>query len=88
MRKGPQRRQRRQFVQIAEIDHRKRRNGALNLNSGVRFLWWVRGSDLYIDSSAREVDVIDFVWSDGLVLGIYAVVIIVIAARSFKHRLD
>ena len=31
---------------------------------------------------------LDFVWSDGLVLGIYAVVIIVVAARSFKTRLD
>lgn len=28
------------------------------------------------------------VWSDGLVLGLYAVVIIVVAARSFKSRLD
>lgn len=31
---------------------------------------------------------LNFVWSDALVLAIYSVVIIVIAARSFKRRLD
>ncbi|MFN8474147.1 MAG: ABC transporter permease [Anaerolineae bacterium] len=31
---------------------------------------------------------LNFVWSDALVLGIYSVVAVVIAARSFKSRLD
>lgn len=31
---------------------------------------------------------LNFVWSDALVLLIYTVVVVVIAARSFKHRLD
>jgi ABC-2 type transport system permease protein len=31
---------------------------------------------------------LDFVWSDALILAVYCVVIVVIAARSFKPRLD